>query len=502
MKELYRKLRRLGIDLAPLGLAAGREDSYPYFCTPKNADIFGWSGVDGIHFCFARGFGETVFAVSPMNGTGERLHVIANNFEDFLRLLLACGDAAALEQAWQWDAAQFAAFLDVHPPTPEQQAVLNQLRDRLGLTPMPNPYAFIHETQAEFDLTRVRREDEELEAELEAPPVRKVPAWKVYYEGNFWGGHGRPGRECPVNVRFSWQGRACRVPSCYLCGKGLVLDLCTRAPGREMRDFLDKWEPVLEAQGGEPRPEQREQVEAEQPLRLNTRAMLTLNGKEVRSSHGSGLVWNPESHDDGETRAAVEHYGLAPEDGWAIARFCFPWPGGRRPQLRALSLTLSEEPRFAPGPRFAPERPGETVCFPHPATGKAHTLTVQKIEREAYSFAQDGWEVPSSFVTLSYTIDPPLPAGEVELRDCCGGDAARPAVCDPMGPDAAGTACIGIIGGADGPTALGFARQEEKPPVQYAVSSAYFDPPERVTWHLLLRLPAPPEQTVVLPIPE
>lgn len=63
MAAFYQKFLRKHLDLSPLSVMR-REDNDPYFCTPKGASIFGWAGVDGIHFCFVRGFGETVFAVS------------------------------------------------------------------------------------------------------------------------------------------------------------------------------------------------------------------------------------------------------------------------------------------------------------------------------------------------------------------------------------------------------------------------------------------------------
>ena len=64
------------------------------------------------------------FAVSPMNAAPDFVHPLAKDFADFLRLLLACGDAAALEQAWMWEKSQFEAFLQRNPPTQEQQALL------------------------------------------------------------------------------------------------------------------------------------------------------------------------------------------------------------------------------------------------------------------------------------------------------------------------------------------------------------------------------------------
>ena len=126
MDKTFEKFLRSGIDLSSIGIER-REDNASYFCTPKGASIFGWAGVDGIHYCFVRGFGGMVFAVSPMNSAPDFVHPIARDFADFLRLILACGDAAALEQAWMWDEAQFAAFLQENPPTREQKAVLEEI---------------------------------------------------------------------------------------------------------------------------------------------------------------------------------------------------------------------------------------------------------------------------------------------------------------------------------------------------------------------------------------
>ena len=132
MDKVFQKFLRSGIDLSPVGVER-REDNNPYFCTPKGASIFGWAGVDGIHFCFVRDFGGMVFSVSPMNSAPDFVHPLANDFEDFLRLLLACSDSAALEQAWMWDKAQFEAFLQDNPPTQDQQRTLSELAEKMTL---------------------------------------------------------------------------------------------------------------------------------------------------------------------------------------------------------------------------------------------------------------------------------------------------------------------------------------------------------------------------------
>ena len=190
MAAFYQKFLRKHLDLSSLSVMR-REDNDPYFCTPKGASIFGWAGVDGIHFCFVRGFGETVFAVSPMNGGKDCVHVIARDFSDFLRLLLATGDSAALEQAWQWDEAQFDAFLAENPPTDEQKAVLLQITTVFSLTPMERPWQYLRKLQAEFDLSKLKFTEDFYDPEMNPDAPEQKMDWKVYFDGSFWGHHGR-----------------------------------------------------------------------------------------------------------------------------------------------------------------------------------------------------------------------------------------------------------------------------------------------------------------------
>ena len=97
---LYQRYTRLPIRFSELGLERGSQKS-SYFCTPKSARVIGWAGVDGIHFCFVPKYGDMVFAVNPM-AAGEHVQAVSRSFEDFLRLVLACGGSAAIEQARYW----------------------------------------------------------------------------------------------------------------------------------------------------------------------------------------------------------------------------------------------------------------------------------------------------------------------------------------------------------------------------------------------------------------
>jgi len=64
-----------------------------YFCTPVDAEVIGWLGVDGIHFCFIPSISsDMVFVVSPMPCGEHYVEPIARSFQDFLSLVLFCKD--------------------------------------------------------------------------------------------------------------------------------------------------------------------------------------------------------------------------------------------------------------------------------------------------------------------------------------------------------------------------------------------------------------------------
>ena len=234
----YDKYSRLNIDTSPLGIERS-ENENTYFCTPKGARIIGWAGVDGIHYCFVRGFGEMVFIVSPMSTLGNYVHPLAKNFTDFLRLLLACGNTAALDQVYCWDQSQFDVFLEDNAITEEQQFVLDAIREKLRLTPMEQPFAYIKNLQAEFDYSRIKfTEDYDDFIPLEP----KLPQWKVYFDGNFWGHHGREraGKEIPICKQFTWGDKVWHIPAIYSCSKGLVVDFCVQIPAEPIRKIKDK----------------------------------------------------------------------------------------------------------------------------------------------------------------------------------------------------------------------------------------------------------------------
>ena len=459
----YEAFRSSGLDLSAVGFMPGGE---AYFCTPVGGKILGRAGVDGIHFCAAPETGDMILAVSPANGVPDCIHPVAKDFPDFLRLLLACGDTAALEQSWMWSEEQFSDFLRENPPIPEGEAALAALHSQ-GVTPMEEPYRYLHALQAGFDpgVLRYSREYRELRQETE----EELP-WRVSFHGGLIGHGGRAGKAIPADTWFTWEGESWYVPALYRCPEGIVVDILQRVDVDTMPE------------------ERRRQVQAEHPFCQDFRAALAVNGRALRQRHGCGSVWLPiwPDREDRDMRAALRHYGLDEGDCWQLWRLSFAWTGEKPRKCKSFSLTLSGEREDIPGPSFQAERAGETVSFRHPVTGAEHTLTVRSVEPQDYDRPEDpSWEYPRHFTALGYTVAPDIPREELSIRDCAPADPARRTPDAPKDQLGGGTAVLFI------------GRDEEGR--RWTASSLHFTPPERVTWRIHFHIVSRGEVTVELP---
>lgn len=155
---LFHRYQALGLDGALIGLEPGPAagDS---FCTPKGARVIGWE--NAIHYCFIRGYGEMVFAVNPESCADRYVYPLAENFRDFLSLILACGSTTAVEQIINWDRDAFADFLSGpdNAMVPGQQDALTALQKGLRLTSMQDPFGYVKAVQARFDDSKLRFSD-------------------------------------------------------------------------------------------------------------------------------------------------------------------------------------------------------------------------------------------------------------------------------------------------------------------------------------------------------
>lgn len=336
----------------------------------------------------------------------------------------------------------------------------------------------------------------------------RAPApWKVYFRGGFEGRHGRSraGREIIVNRQLDWAGQTVLIPRVYSCAKGLVVDVCIKVSAEDVYEFTNKWLVAPQQDDAPFTQEQAMLMNAKNPLAVSFTPEAVLNGKALDFTCGSGLVWNPclPEENDVSAQNVLAHYGLDAACGWAIFRLSFLWATSCRPQIDTLCMTLRPNAVPLPGPIFGVLCRGESVSFVHPTTGTKHTLTVQQCLRQQMPQQQFGTNTlifPQHYTTLDYTLSPDLPQNALSLIDRTKGDEprqnpAQPAACPT---DAASdAAAVGIIGGADGPTAI-FLAENEQPNFHTACSAFHFEAEYEAAWQLLFHEKTRPELALEL----
>lgn len=481
----YQRFQELNINFSAIGMEQDNT-SGTYFCTPKGASVIGWAGEDGIHSCFVQGFGDTVFTVNPESPSRKYVHPVARNFEDFLRLLLACKDMKTVEELYHCDEEEgFECWMRRYESTQEQLETLETLQKEFSISPMEHPVTYVRQLQKDFDYSKIpytqayydETSDEEEESEQ----------WKVTYDGNFWGNSGQVGKEIPVGKVFHWGEETWQIPSVYLCGRGLVVDFCVEVEPEAIKAFIDKWDLLHEAEHDYTQ-RQQEQIREENPLRIEFQPELVVNGRLLKGSRGCGVTWIPQSciadEDDCLTeKQALEHYGLDESRGWMIARNSFSWQTAPISDIQSLQIRLRHSPVVRQGIQFEIQGAGDQVSFTNPVTGTEHTLTVQaykKQEIEKQYLPADGLEYPNHYTEMVYTIVPDLSEEDFQVE--AWGEVDQPRIINQDNTNASACA-FGIIGGADGPVAI-FIENEKESTCHTVCSSLHFDPEAKVQWYM------------------
>lgn len=490
----YQKFKKLKIDFSAIEFEqAGNDDKY--FCTPIGARIIGRAGVDGIHYCTVRGQGEMIFAVNPSNEIGKNVYPIASTFDELLSLLLSCGSMAAIEQAHMWDEEQFEDFVAENQPTPAQLAVFEVLRDKLGITPMEEPYQYLLRLQNRYDYGMLHF-SKEYYATLEALAYDdRPPEWKVTIDGDFRADRGKAGKEISIGKQFAWGDELWHVPAVYLCSGGVVVDFCVQLDDGRIKEYFRK-AMVQEENNIRPTYEERVALERENPMQIGFRAEIELNGETIRNKRGRGGVWIPEelAYNDSwleqDEKWILEHYGLDLAKAWVIRRLTFPWEGRRKVDIQSLRLRLEREKSDFIGDRFVTPAVGESVRLLHPISGVEHTLTVLEVEdktADTNGFHDQDLEFPTHFMAMSYTLDPDLPNDAFMVKDCDNGDNPRPKHSDPHGRFAMSVGVVAVVRSADGPTSVFLA--DGTPAKAHAIaSSMHFEPlTGPVEWRIIFR---------------
>lgn len=324
-------------------------------------------------------------------------------------------------------------------------------------------------------------------------------SWKVYFEGNFWGHHSKEhaGKEIRIEKEFDWAGHHWLVPAVYSCGKGLVIDFCMRVSVERIRGFMEKWNLSLENASYENfTKEQQMQMEIENPLCLDFRPCIELNGNTLRMSHSCRLSFNPCLSEgifhELETKEVMEYYGLDEAFGWVIGRSVFSWTGSHRPEIKKLFLRMEQMPVQIPGPHFSVHESGDTFTFVHPVSGTKYTLTVEEIEQQSIfekGFDSEGWLYPRHCLGMSYTMSPETD-DSIAIFDCYEGDKPMEIRLDENSLESVsrGVRSVAVIGGINEPvTILPGAVRHRK--LHRAYSALHFETvKEDVEWRIVFHV--------------
>ena len=108
-------------------------------------------------------------------------------------------------------------------------------------------------------------------------------------------------------------------------------------------------------------------------------------------------------------------------------------------------------------------------------------------------------EYPNHYHMMTYTLEPEIPVRNFMLQDCVPSDEPRirKVHFSNQAEINGAAACIGIIGGSDGPTAVIFTHGEPFKP-HAACSSLRFEPIQEVEWQVTFREKLLPDLDVEL----
>lgn len=325
----------------------------------------------------------------------------------------------------------------------------------------------------------------------------------VYYSGFFGPSKGqKPLTPIPLHRPFTWEDKEGLLLSLYVGDLGAVLDLAIRIPLEELKRFLEKWpaEKRLELFQSSDQ-EAMENFEHDNPSVLNFRTQMALDDIPLELSQCTMTVWHPLDTDEDfqispDAQKLMEAYQCDPESGWIFCRHLYKWKDTPILSPSTLSLTFQAEKTPFTVTYFTTEEHlrGETVQAIHPFTGKCYTVTLLDCKPTCQEWSSlslpDHLEYPSYAQTLTYTVSPEPPEGELQIQDCGQYDKPREKTADNQEK-----AC------ANGPIAVFMAASSPSPTAHVSVSAFHFQPVSSIRWRVLFQLNTYPDLTLTISLP-
>jgi len=154
--------------------------------------------------------------------------------------------------------------------------------------------------------------------------------------------------------------------------------------------------------------------------------------------------------------------------------------------IQSLSVRMERQRENIAGQHFATPAVGDSISLTHPLTGESYTLTVHEVEQQElpeHAFNDPNMEYPSHLLAMSYSLEPDIHDRGFMIQDCGEGDRPRQKKRDPNEFEPvvfAHAAAVGVIGGADGPTAVLVGQRTRK--LHAVCSSLHFEPVDEVEW--------------------
>jgi hypothetical protein len=286
---------------------------------------------------------------------------------------------------------------------------------------------------------------------------------KVHYTSSLWSEEkGACGSIQKTNWQFEHLGLKRCIPCIYHFRDGIVFDLLTLLDTDKLKACFEKYAKIEDKL----MPIERQCAEQEHPYQEMNIHEIWIDGHKIEEGYSSTAATSmPFARENSELLPVQKAYRSILDETvcFNCHRFCVPYPktgSAMQKLLRALHLgrinTLKlithEQRRFYPILlRFtlSDEDSRKTVGFVHPVTKRTHNLYLQL--DEAIEIPQDGdGKQPFYSFAASYEIEPPLQQNERLQFDSSISYTLQQT--DDFLPTA--SSFIGIIGGADGPTAI------------------------------------------------
>lgn len=293
---------------------------------------------------------------------------------------------------------------------------------------------------------------------------------KVYYNSSLWDkSKGIPGRSQKINWEFEENGLRRIIPTIYHFSKGIVFDLITIIDEGEFRRFYDKYKNIEE----DLEPLEQCIVEQEHPYQTMDIKEIWINGIKVEEGHSSSgslyISWLEGQDELAVVKEAYSHI-LKNTSCFGCSRYLVPYPKKHHKigeKLGLFHLSKIDEIKLITYPikklypldinfEMSVEENLKEISFLYTTTGIEHKLYFQnnKIIDISNSIGENH---KLHIMQSMYEIEPALPKGS----NLQFGSSIQYSGMSIKDRDSNSASSIGIIGGADGPTAIFISGKEK-----------------------------------------